>query len=233
MYWLAVCVLNAINNYLFLAAMTEILAPILKGLALGFMLSITVGPVIFSIIKQSINNGYKGGLSFVAGVSTSDVTLVVISQIFTELFRSIVNYKMEIGIGGSSLLILIGIFVLFFKKVNTDEGGMQVIKMRKRDMVKTFMSGFFMNILNPGVIGFWLLIATSVVDLSYSYRFIMFATCLIFVLAADVAKVLLAGKLRQKLTPHNIHVINRLSGVILIGFGIALILGTIFYGDKV
>jgi threonine/homoserine/homoserine lactone efflux protein len=213
--------------------MNEILAPVLKGLALGFMLSITVGPVIFSIIKQSINNGYKGGFSFVAGVSASDVALVIISQLFTELFRSLLDYKMEIGIGGSCLLIVIGIFVLFFKKVKTDEGGIQVIKLRKRDMLKTFMSGFFMNILNPGVIGFWLVIATSVVDLSYTYRFIMFATCLIFVLAADVAKVLLAGRLRQKLTPHNIHIINKISGIILVGFGIALILGTIFYGDKV
>ncbi len=209
------------------------IAPLLKGLALGFMLSITVGPVIFSIIKQSINNGYKGGFSFVAGVSASDLALVVLSQLFTELFRSLLDYKMHIGIGGSAMLIVIGVYVFFFKKVSVNEEGSHVIKMRKRDMLRTFMSGFFMNILNPGVIGFWLVIATSVVDLSYSYRFIMFATCLIFVLTADVAKVLLAGRLRQKLTPHNIHIINKVSGVILVGFGIALILGTIFYGDKV
>ena len=88
----------------------------LKGLLLGMMLAISVGPVIFSIIKQSINNGHKGGFTFVAGVSASDITMVVISQLFTELFRSLLNFKKEIGIGGSILLIAIGIFVLFFKK---------------------------------------------------------------------------------------------------------------------
>jgi threonine/homoserine/homoserine lactone efflux protein len=86
-----------------------------------------------------------------------------------------------------------------------------------------------MNTLNPSVIAFWLLIATSVVDLSINYRIVMFTTCLVFVLSADVAKVMLAGRLRQKLTPHNIHLINKLSGLILVGFGIALIIGTLWY----
>jgi threonine/homoserine/homoserine lactone efflux protein len=205
------------------------IAALLKGIALGFMLSISVGPVIFSILKQSINNGYKGGFAFIAGVSLSDITLVLISQIFTELFSSLLDYKTQIGIGGSILLIILGVYVFFFKKVQVNEEGMHVIKMRKRDMLRTAASGFFMNTLNPSVIAFWLLIATSVVDLSINYRIVMFTTCLVFVLSADVAKVMLAGRLRQKLTPHNIHLINKLSGLILVGFGIALIIGTLWY----
>jgi threonine/homoserine/homoserine lactone efflux protein len=208
------------------------LAPLIKGFLLGLMLSISVGPVIFSIIKQSINNGQKGGMAFVIGVSVSDITLVLVSQVFTELFRSLLDFKKEIGIGGSLLLVAIGVYVLFIKKVVTNEEGEQVIVMRKRDYVKTFFSGYFMNILNPSVIGFWLIIATSVVDISFAHRIIMFTTCLVVVLATDIAKVLLAGKLRTKLTPRNITLINKLSGMILIGFGIALIWGTIVYGDK-
>jgi threonine/homoserine/homoserine lactone efflux protein len=48
----------------------------------------------------------------------------------------------------------------------------------------------------------------------------------------DFFKVMLAGKIREKLTPHNIHVINRISGVVLIGFGIALIWGILAFGDQ-
>ena len=208
------------------------IAAVLQGIALGFMLSITVGPVIFSIIKQSINNGHKGGFSFVAGVSASDIALVLISQLFTELFSDLIELKTQIGIGGSILLIILGMYVFFFKKVQVNAEGAHIIKMRKRDVVKIFLSGFFMNILNPGVIAFWLVIASSVLDLSMQYRITMFTTCLIFVLIADVSKVLLAGKLRSKLTPHNIHIINKVSGVVLVGFGIALIIGTLFYGEK-
>ena len=208
------------------------IAAMLKGIALGFMLSITVGPVIFAIIKQSINNGYKGGFAFVAGVSASDIALVLISQLFTELFSDLIEYKTPIGIGGSVLLIMLGVYVFFFKKVKVNAEGAHIIKMRKRDMLRVFLSGFFMNILNPGVIAFWLVIATSVLDTTREYRIIMFTTCLIFVLIADASKVLLAGRLRTKLTPHNIHIINKVSGLVLVGFGIALIIGTIFYGDR-
>jgi len=35
---------------------------VLKGLGFGLLLSIAVGPVLFSIIKQSLNNGYRGHL---------------------------------------------------------------------------------------------------------------------------------------------------------------------------
>ena len=208
------------------------IAPFIKGILLGIMLAISVGPIIFSIIKQSINNGHKGGFTFVAGVSTSDITLVLVSQLFTELFRYLLEYKKTIGIGGSILLIGIGIYVLFFKKVAINEEGKQEIKMTGRDYIKTFLSGYFMNTLNPGVIGFWLVIATSVVGLSFTYRLIMFSTCLAFVLSTDIAKVLLAGSIRQKLTPHNIHILNKGSGLILVGFGLALIWGTLEFGDK-
>ena len=48
-------------------------------------------------------------------------------------------------------------------------------------------------------------------------------------MSADVGKVMMAGKLRSKLTLKTLSVINRISGTILIGFGIALLWGVIFY----
>ncbi len=209
------------------------IAALLKGLALGLMLSISVGPVIFSIIKQSINNGHKGGFAFIAGVSASDISLVLISNLFTIFFEGLLNYKTAIGIGGSTLLIALGIYVTFFKKIKVNEGGAQVILMRKRDYVKIFLSGFFMNTLNPSVIGFWLLTSTSLLTQSYEYRLVVFATCLVLVAALDIAKVMLAVRIRSKLTPHNIHIINRISGLILIGFGVALIWGILAFGDQI
>jgi threonine/homoserine/homoserine lactone efflux protein len=51
-------------------------------------------------------------------------------------------------------------------------------------------------------------------------------------LGTDILKVLLAGRIRNRLTPHNIHIINRVNGIILIVFGIALIWGLMFYGKR-
>jgi threonine/homoserine/homoserine lactone efflux protein len=64
-------------------------------------------------------------------------------------------------------------------------------------------------------------------------RIIIFSVCLLVNVLADIAKVMGAGKLRSRLTLHNISIINKVSGTILIGFGIALLWGIVFLSDKV
>jgi threonine/homoserine/homoserine lactone efflux protein len=205
----------------------------IKGLGLALFLSISVGPVLFSIIKQSLNNGFKGGMAFVAGVSASDVTLVLVSNVFTQLFAELNRYRTEIGIIGCIFLVSMGVFFVFFKKVPVSVEGKQVIfKFRKRDYAKIFASGFLMNTLNPACILVWITSSTSFITHTVQQRIVIFTTCLAVVLCLDIAKVLLAGKIRNRLTPHNIHLINRLNGIILIGFGIALIWGLLIYGTR-
>ena len=204
----------------------------LKGLTFGLLLSISVGPVLFSIIKQSLNNGHRGGLAFVIGVSASDVALVLISNIFTRLFESMKVYKTEVGVVGCIFLVSMGIYFLFLKKVKVNDEGKQVFKFRKRDYAKIFLSGFFMNTLNPAVFIFWITTSTAVITHSIRDKAIIFTTCLLWMLGTDILKVMLAGKIRNRLTPHNIHIINRINGIILIVFGIALIWGLLVYGKR-
>ncbi|MCU7550930.1 LysE family transporter [Chitinophagaceae bacterium LB-8] len=208
------------------------LEAIWKGTTLGLLLSISVGPVIFSILKQSINNGIKGGLAFIIGVSFSDITLAVASNMFTELFSEFGERKTEIGIVGSTFLISVGIYYLFFKKVIVNEHGHQILKVRKRDYLKLLLAGYFMNILNPAIIVFWLTTSTAFVSHTTQERIVIFSIALALVVIGDITKVLLAGKLRRRLTAKNIHLINRINGVIFIGFGIALLVGLLFYGNK-
>jgi threonine/homoserine/homoserine lactone efflux protein len=217
-----------------------ITAAILKGLVLGLLLSISVGPIIFAIIKQSVNNGHKAGYTFVAGVSASDITLVLVCNFFTTLFTSALNHSTEIAVTGSIFLVVVGIYTLFFKKVVTDQDNNLVEKkFRKRDLAGIFLSGYFMNILNPGVFIFWFAWTAAIVGDAAStpnpvnYKFTVFITCLVFVLLSDIAKVAVAGKLRSKLTPRNLHYINIISGIILIGFGVVLGWGVLNYGDAI
>ncbi|HZE86233.1 MAG TPA: LysE family transporter [Puia sp.] len=208
---------------------------ILKGLALGFVLALSVGPIIFTIIKQSLNNGHKGGFSFVAGVWVSDMVLVVLSNTLTELVAQLLEHTKAIAYCGSTFLIAMGVYFVFFKKVHlaTDAEG-KTIRFRKRDIARVFASGFLINTLNPGVILFWLGNAT-VLSLTHTLRerIIIFSVCLLVNMSAYVGKVMMAGKLRSKLNLRTLSIINRISGTILIGFGIALLWGVIFLAHKI
>ncbi|HYF32463.1 MAG TPA: LysE family transporter [Chitinophagaceae bacterium] len=207
---------------------------LLKGLALGLVLALTVGPVIFSIIKQSLINGREGGLSFIAGVWMSDIMLVVFSNAFSEIFANALKYTAVIGYVGSVFLLGMGIFFVFFKKpsLRKDAEGNNM-RFRKRDFAKIFSAGFLLNTLNPSVLIFWLANATTFsLKHTFQERLIIFTVCILVNMIADVAKVFMAGRIRNKLTLRTISVINKISGTILIGFAIALLYGIVFLSDK-
>lgn len=206
---------------------------IIKGLAIGLMLGISVGPVIFAIIKQSISNGHKGGVAFIIGVSVSDTLLVVFCNFFTQIFSSTGVLERFIGFGGSFFLIALGFYNFFIKKsISTQDSEVIQKKLSHRDVASIFFSGFLMNSLNPAVILFWIATSASIMvgaknyfPYEIQYRVIVFLVCLVFTFTLDISKVFLAGKIRNRLTPHNIHIVNRISGVIFIIFGLALLYG--------
>jgi threonine/homoserine/homoserine lactone efflux protein len=212
------------------------LAPILKGLLLGLILSISLGPVIFAILKQSLTNGRKAGYIFVAGVSTSDIGLLLIANIFTSIFLLVLDHKAFIAMAGAGFLLLLGLYTLLFKKIKieADENGEEKI-FRKRDYLGIYISGFLMNTLNPSVFIFWFAwtaaIGASAAETSnpVQYKIIVFGTCLLFLLLSDLLKVALASKLRPSLTEKNLVWINRISAIIILIFSAALFIGSLKY----
>ena len=202
---------------------------VIKGVGLGLILAVSVGPVIFTIIKQSINNGHLGGFSFVTGVWISDIVWVVLSNLFSALVLELLAFKVAIGYFGAAFVFSMGIFYVFFKKVKVDANNTAVIDFGRKDFTKAFVSGFIINTLNPSVIFFWLINTTAFAsNHSVAERIVLFGVCLGINMIADVAKVLMAARIRHKLNPHNINIINKISGGILIAFAISIVYGILF-----
>ena len=209
----------------------------IKGLAISLLLIFSVGPVIFTIIKQSVNHGRRGGFSFVAGVWLSDIIWVVLSVSFSELVKELLNFKVPIGIAGCCFLIGMGIYFAFIKKVqprriqeSLEIAGDEITPTgKKTNYFAIFSSGFIINTLNPAVISFWVLMAASLASVySFKNQVIIFITCLAVNMLADIGKVLGAGKLGKKLSDKNILLINRISGFLYLAFGLAILTGIIY-----
>jgi threonine/homoserine/homoserine lactone efflux protein len=95
------------------------------------------------------------------------------------------------------------------------------------------LAGFLINTLNPSVFLFWLINATAfAASHDLTERILIFGVCLLVNVAADVAKVMMAGGIRNRLNTGNIRLINRVSGTILVVFGIALLYGTMALKHK-
>lgn len=213
--------------------MTSIFEAIGKGLAMGILLALSVGPVIFTVIKQSINNGREGGFSFIVGVWISDIILIILSNLFSELLTRLLDFKQVIGVAGSAFLMAMGVYYLFFKKVHIHPEDVAMPGLKNYDHARIGMQGFLLNTLNPAVMLFWLTAATAIaVTHTVRDRIIIFGTAMGFNIMMDIIKVTLAGKLRKKLTLKNIRLINKISGVIFLIFGTVLLAGVLFFIKK-
>jgi threonine/homoserine/homoserine lactone efflux protein len=204
------------------------LSAVFSGLALGLVLSVSVGPVIFAIIKYSINNGFKAGISFALGVSFSDIMYVLCCNLATAFIADLKEYNKLIGIVGGSLLICMGLYGLLFKKVKLSTGDEKPEMFRTHDYLKIWLAGFLMNTLNPGVILFWLGICVSNSGHTTGHKIITYGTCLIWVLSTDILKVFVADKIRHKLTLTNVKWLNKIAGVSMIVFGLLLLYQMVF-----
>jgi threonine/homoserine/homoserine lactone efflux protein len=212
------------------------IAPITKGLLLGIILSISIGPVIFAILKQSLTNGKRAGYAFVAGVSASDISLLLICNLFTQLFELVLKHKAIIALVGAGFLLIMGLYTLLFKKFSIDKDAEVAEKQPStKDLLGSFVSGYLMNTLNPNVFLFWFAwtaaIGTSATETNNPlyYKLIVFGTCLLFVLISDLAKVVLAGRLRPRLTNNTLLWVNRISGIIILIFSAALFYNALHY----
>jgi threonine/homoserine/homoserine lactone efflux protein len=205
--------------------------PFLKGLLLGLILSLSIGPVIFAIVKQSLTNGKRSGYAFVAGVSSSDMILLFICNVFTSLFNLVLNHKSTIALAGAGFLLLMGLYTLFFKKLKLENMGIDGVNktLSIKNLISSFLSGFIMNTLNPSVFLFWFAWTAAINNSAddtpnpIQYKLVVFGTCLGFVLLSDLIKVFLAGKLRTRLTEKNLIWINRISGLIILIFSAVLL----------
>ncbi len=208
----------------------------LKGLAISLLLIFSVGPVIFTIIKQSINHGRTGGFSFVMGVWLSDIMWIVLSMGFGEFVKTLMDFKIPIGIAGCGFLIGMGVYFAFFKKIKPRRlqepvviaGDAKAGSGSKPSYFAIFSSGFLINTLNPAVISFWVILAASLGAVySFNEQVVIFSTCLGINILADVGKVLGAGYIGKKLSDRNILLINKISGFLYLAFGGIILTGII------
>ena len=195
---------------------------IVSGIGLGFVLSFLTGPVFFALIKTSIEKGFSAGVSLAGGVLISDIFYVGIS-LYGSSFIALENeYRVQIGIAGSSILFIIGLYYLFKKvKVNYEQTS------SKRKNTGYFIKGFLMCIFNPAILLYWLSVTSSVISISGEIKsseiIPFFGSILITQFSLDVLKAYYANKLRYKIKEKNIAQLNRIAGVLILIFAVRLI----------
>lgn len=204
---------------------------ILKGIVIGLILSIMLGPAFFVLLETSIRKGVKSALAFDAGVLLSDIVYIIIAYVFLKEVSQLAdgdNNSLIKAVGGA-LFVGFG-FYTFRKKINeTKLGLLETKELYSRDYWMLFVKGVILNLANPLVVFYWFSVMTAgkpeTPDEYAGWHMMLYlGVILITFFSIDVLKIIGAKKLRPFITTAVLRSLNRITGSVLIGFGVVLII---------
>jgi threonine/homoserine/homoserine lactone efflux protein len=193
----------------------------IQGIGAGILFSFLTGPVFFSMIKTSIEKGFKAGFSLAIGVVLSDIIFISATIFSAQFVVYNSRYNQYIGVIGGLFLLGVGLYYLINKvKVNYDLEANENIK-RSGYMLK----GFLMCLLSPTTLMFWIMVGGFVsVQLHFetAEKIGFFVVAMATQLTVDAVKTFYAAKLRYKIKERSIQNLNRVAGAVIIIFAIRL-----------
>lgn len=127
---------------------------IVKGLLIGFVASISIGPIAFTTVQRAINDGKLRGLFMGLGVAIADTILAIIATLsVNSIFNLIESYQVPIRIIGGIIILIVG-FKILRKKSYTQ---IDEIKSKASTYTTDFLSTFLLALSNPLTLGVYAL----------------------------------------------------------------------------
>jgi len=206
---------------------------IFVAISLGVMLAFTIGPVFFILIETSITKGIRSALAFDFGAISGDIFFILLAYWGTSKLSDYIKNNPNLFVYGGILIIIYGLFSFFKerKDYRLQPPQTRIVEIKEGNYFTFFYKGFFLNIINVGVFFYWVAtIATfsSGAGTTTTKVLVFLGTILLTYLLTDIVKILIAKRLRHKLTPTNIHKIKQGIHIFLIIFGVFLLLNGVF-----
>ncbi|WP_297979559.1 LysE family transporter [uncultured Capnocytophaga sp.] len=206
---------------------------IFVAISLGIMLAFTIGPVFFILIETSITKGIRSALAFDLGAISGDIFFILLAYWGTSKLSAYIENNPNLFLYGGLLIIIYGLFSYLKerKDFRKHPPQMHITTLEDKNYFTLFYKGFLLNIINVGVFAYWLATIaafSSREGITPTEVLIFLGTILSTYLIVDIIKILIAKRLRHKLTPTNIHKIKQGINLFLVGFGIFLALSGIF-----
>jgi len=188
---------------------------------MGLILSTFCGPIFFMLINLGITSTLKSVFYLAFGVFISDMlTIFLLLYIALGSISDLKSLEILYYLGGA-VLIYFGFRNLIKEPVIAD-----YTKVSQKTLNKLFIKGFMINSLNPTILFFWfgaMMLAFSTYHNNKNLVLVQFISGLGVTLLTDCLKGYSAFHLKQYIKPPFLKVLNKISGLIIIGFGLKLI----------
>jgi threonine/homoserine/homoserine lactone efflux protein len=188
----------------------------LKGLAFGFVLAATVGPMWILCFRRTLAAGALAGFVSGMGIAVADALYGAIAAFgLTAISGLLLSYSFWVGLVGAAFLVYLGIKALIGAPpaASPDE--------KTTGLVKAFLSTLGLTLTNPPtILAFVAIFAGLGLASSADYGAASLIVLGVFLGSAAWWIVLsaAAARLRERIGPRLARAINIVSGVSILGF---------------
>jgi threonine/homoserine/homoserine lactone efflux protein len=194
-----------------------------SAILIGVLLSlILIGPVFFMLLETSISRGWKAAITLDLGVICADIFCILIAYYGSKDLALAIQNNPSIFIFGGFFILIYGL-MMYISKPNFKMRNVNIVN---KNYFKTFINGFFLNLLNIGVIVFWFFIVSTVI-IQYPKEedtFLYMVIVLITFFCIDLIKIFLAQRVKESFTIRRVFFFKKSIGFILMIFGVVVIL---------
>lgn len=192
---------------------------LLRGLVIGFSIAAPVGPIGVLCIRRTLTEGRAAGIVSGLGAATADAIYGCIAGFgLTFISNFLVSQQVGLRLIGGVFLVYLGIKTLLAKPVE------HAVFVTSQGLFGAYTSTFFLTLANPLTI---LSFAAIFAGLGLASSSGDYVTAVVLVLGVFMGSVLwwlilsgCVGMFRAKFDTRGLQWVNRISGVIIAGFGL-------------
>jgi threonine/homoserine/homoserine lactone efflux protein len=210
----------------------ELLGIVLRGLVIGFSIAAPVGPIGVLCIRRTLTDGRLVGFSCGLGAASADAAYGCVAAFgLTSLSGFLVDHELWLRLVGGVFLMYLGIKAFLQRP---DEREAVAASGSSRGLAGAYASTLILTITNPTtILSFTAIFAgLGLVEPSGGYASAGALVVGVFMGSALWWSLLSGGVslLRWKLSGGALRWVSKVSGIIILGFGVAALLSVVLGG---
>ena len=187
-----------------------------KGLAFGFVLAATVGPMWVLCLRRTLARGVLIGFASGMGIAVADGVYGAIAAFgLTAISGFLLAHSFWIGLAGAAFLLYLGAKTLAAKPADVG------VETSERGLAGAFLSTLGLTLTNPPtILAFAAIFAGLGLASNSSYAGAGFIVLGVFLGSAAWWVILAAGagRLRERIGPRQLRAVNVVAGLMILGF---------------
>ena len=203
----------------------EFLLIFLKGLVLGFSIAAPVGPIGVLCIRRTLAGGLQQGLVSGLGAAAADAVYGCVAAFgLTAVSALLLDYNDWLRLLGGAFLLFLGVQTL-----RTIPASQPAALQQKSGVTAAFTSTFFLTLTNPMTILSFAAIFAGLGVGAASGGFAQAALLVAGVFSGSLLWWLFlsaaVSRLKDRATPERMIWVNRVSGLVIVAFGLVSLSG--------